>query len=66
MEDILNQNAKTILRLHSFENTDDEPIMIVNPANDRAIICSNIASKTNQTLIKTHTKTKGLDIELMR
>lgn len=66
MEEILTQNAKTILMLHSLKNTDDEPIMILNPSNDRAIICSNIASKTNQKLIKTQTKTKGLDIELTK
>ncbi|MFS4417908.1 hypothetical protein [Maribacter sp. 2307ULW6-5] len=66
MEEILTQNTKTILMLHSFENTDDEPIMIINSANDRAIICSNIASRINQKLIKTQTKTKGLDIELLR
>lgn len=66
MEEILTQNAKTTLMLHSLANTDNEPIMILNPSNDRAIICSNIASKTNQKLIKTQTKTKGLDIELTR
>jgi len=66
MEEILTKNAKATLSLYSFENTSDEPIMIVNDANNRAIICSNISSKTNQKLIATNTKTKDLDIELLR
>ncbi len=65
METVLNDNLKTILNIHILEDTDDEPIMIINKVNDRAIICSNIASKTNQNLISTKTKTKGYDIELI-
>ena len=40
--------------------------MIVNDANERAVICSNISSKTNQKLIANNTKTSGYDIELLR
>lgn len=64
METVLNDNLKTILNIHILEDTIEEPIMIINTVNDRAIICSNIASKTNQNLIYTKTKTKGYDIEL--
>lgn len=66
MEEILTNNEKTVLSLYNFENTRDEPIMIVNEANARAIICSNISSRTNQKLIADNTKTNGYDIELLR
>jgi hypothetical protein len=66
MEEILTNNENTVLSLHSFENTRNEPIMIVNNINDRAIICSNISSSTNQNLIVDNTKTNGYDIKLLQ
>lgn len=65
MENVLNDNLKTYLNIHTFENTVDEPILIINIVKNRAIICSNIASKTNQKLIEKRTQTKGYDIELV-
>ena len=66
MEEILTSNEKTVLSLYNFESTTNEPIMIVNDSNERAVICSNISSKTNQKLIADNTKTNGYDIELLR
>lgn len=66
MEETLTNNEKTVLSLYKFESTTNEPIMIENSTNKRAIVCSNISSKTNQKLITDYTKTNGYDIELLR
>ncbi|MDX1718822.1 MAG: hypothetical protein R3353_01580 [Salegentibacter mishustinae] len=65
MEKVLKTNYSKSLVLSFFEGTMFEPILMFNEENDRAIICSNILSKTNQKLIKEHTKTNEFDVNLV-
>jgi len=64
MEDILIENKLSVLYIHKIKGVDSEPIMVVNKENNRAFICSDITSKTNQKLIELKTQTTGIDIEL--
>jgi hypothetical protein len=65
MANILKEFSQIHLEIIHFVKLEDEPIMIFNKSNDRAIICSNISSKTNQKLILNKTETQGLDVKLI-
>ena len=65
MANILKEFGQIHLEIIHFVKLEDEPIMIFNKSNDRAIICSNISSKTNQKLILNKTETQGLDVKLI-
>lgn len=65
MAKILKEFSQSHLELIHFSELEDEPIMIFNKSNDRAVICSNISSKTNQKLIANKTQTEGLEVKLI-
>jgi hypothetical protein len=65
MSKILDDNNNEILELKWFDSLKNEPILIINNVNDRAIICSNISSPTNQKLINKKTKTSGTEITIV-
>ncbi|MCP4458317.1 MAG: hypothetical protein GY816_09895 [Cytophagales bacterium] len=53
MQDVLNDNQNTELKIFRI-NEEFEPILISNPQNGRAIICSDVKSKINQKMIESH------------
>lgn len=65
MAKILKEHNRTQLEVIYFSELENEPIVIMNKTNERAIICSNISSKTNQKLIDEKTKTENLKVKLI-
>lgn len=65
MAKILEEYSKSPLEVIHFLGIENEPILIINKTNDRAIICSNISSKTNQKLIEEKTKTENVEVKLI-
>jgi len=65
MSKILENYSHSSLEVKHFSGIENEPVLIINNANDRAIICSNISSQTNQNLIERKTKTEGIEVKLV-
>jgi hypothetical protein len=64
MEDIIHKNTSEILTLKTIGETFDSPLLIINPMNDRAFICSSVGNSLNQQLIKTKIKVENLTVNL--
>jgi len=65
MAKIIDSNMSTKLEVRKYYGTENEPVLIINNSNDRAIICSNISSQKNQKLIKQKTQTSGLEVKII-
>ena len=64
MDDIIQKHTSEILTLKTIGNTFDSPLLVINPTNDRAFICSSISNSLNQQLIKTKIKVDNLTVNL--
>ena len=64
MNDILKMNKLRNLIVYSYELKYDSPILVVNPKNNRAFICSSISNSLNQIIIKKRIKIKDLSVIL--
>ena len=64
MDDIIQKHTSEIVILKTIGNTFDSPLLVINPANDRAFICSAVSNSLNQQLIKTRIKVNNLTVNL--
>lgn len=64
MKDIIQIHTLDILTLNTIGSTFDSPLLIINPTNDRAFICSSISNSLNQQLIEAKIKVDNLTINL--
>lgn len=64
MVDIIQNHTSDILTLKTIGNTFDSPLLVINPINDRAFICSSVSNRLNQQLIKTKIKVDNLNVKL--
>jgi hypothetical protein len=52
------------LTLKTIGDTFDSPLLVINPINDRAFICSSVSNSLNQHLIKTKIIVDNLKVNL--
>lgn len=64
MDYIIQKYTSEILTLKTIGNTFDSPLLVINPENDRAFICSAVSNSLNQQLIKTRIKVDNLTVNL--
>lgn len=64
MDEIINQNLKNNIQLMSIDRDFTNPLLVSNPSNDRAFICSTVSNNVNQKLIDSETQTDGIIIKL--
>lgn len=64
MDDVIRNNTTGTVALKTIGNTFDSPLLVINPANDRAFICSSVSNSLNQELIKTKIKVNYLTVNL--
>jgi hypothetical protein len=64
MDDIIQVHTSEILTLKTIGNTFDSPLLVINPLNNRAFICSSINNSLNQKLIKTKINVNNLAVNL--
>lgn len=64
MKDIVKRNLENDIIIYSFKDKIYEPILLLNPSNNRAGIISHPKSKKNQDLVKNNIQVKGLDVSL--
>jgi hypothetical protein len=64
MDDIIQNYLSEILTLKTIGNNFDSPLLVINPINDRAFICSSVSNSLNQHLIKTKIKVDNLKVKL--
>lgn len=64
MEEIINKHINDILCVKAIGETFNSPLLVVNPVNDRAFICSSVENELNQKLINTRIVSKNLDVYL--
>ena len=64
MNDIIQNHTSEILTVKTIGNTFDSPLLVINPTNDRAFICSSVSNSLNQQLIKTKIKVDNLTVNL--
>lgn len=62
---IINQHFIEVLTIITIGSTFDSPLLIINPSNDRAFICSSVDNKSNQQLIKSKIKVDYLTVKLV-
>lgn len=65
MTEILENSLENKIDILSIGNDFNSPLLIINPINDRAFICSSVGSKLNQRLINKHIKTTNLVVNLI-
>ncbi len=65
METIINVHTNKVLTIKTIGDTFDSPLLIINPINDRAFICSSVSNTLNQQLIKTKIKVENLTVKLI-
>ena len=64
MVDIIQKHTSETLTLKSIGATFDSPLLVINPTNDRAFICSAVSNSLNQQLIKTKIEVEDLTVKL--
>lgn len=64
MDEIIQENISETLILKSIGDTFENPLLVINPLNERAFICSSVDNSLNQQLIKTRIKVDNLTINL--
>lgn len=64
MDEIIKSNISNTLILKTIGNTFDSPLLVINPINDRAFICSSVNNSLNQQLIKTKIIADNLTVNL--
>ncbi len=64
MKDIINRHTNEVLTVQTIGDSFDSPLLITNPKNDRAFICSSVSNSLNQQLIKTNIKVENLTVNL--
>lgn len=64
MDDIINENTENSVVVKSIGDTFDSPLLIINPDNDRAFICSSVSNSLNQQLIKSEVVIDNLTVKL--
>jgi len=64
MDQIIQKHTSETLVLKTIGNTFDSPLLVINPLNERAFICSSVNNSLNQQLIKTRIKVDNLTINL--
>jgi hypothetical protein len=66
MDEIINLHTEDILILKTIGNTLDSPLLVINPMNERAFICSFVSNSLNQQLINTKIKVENLTVKLKK
>lgn len=64
MESIVSQCYTQGLILKTIGDTFDSPLLVINPVNDRAFICSSVGNSLNQQLIKAKIRVDNLIVKL--
>lgn len=64
MSDILKLHKSKTVIIYSYEPNFDSPILVTNPKNGRAFICSSIENAINQRIIKQKIKINGLEVSV--
>lgn len=64
MDEIIQKNITETLVLKTIGDTFDSPLLVINPLNERAFICSSVSNSLNQQLIETKVKVDNLTINL--
>ena len=64
MDEIIQSHTSEILTLKTIGNTFDSPLLVINPINDRAFICSSVSNNLNQQLTKTKVKVDNINVKL--
>jgi hypothetical protein len=65
MNDIIKNYKSEVLELKTIGKTYDSPLLVINPINDRAFICSSVSNSLNQQLINTKIKVDNLTVNLI-
>lgn len=63
-EDIIQKHTSKTMTLKTIGATFESPLLVINPINDRAFICSSVSNKLNQHLIKTKIQVDNLTVKL--
>lgn len=64
MAEIFNKHATEVLTLKTIGVTFDSPLLVINPINNRAFICSSVSNQFNQQLIRTRVQVDNLIVKL--
>lgn len=64
MDQIINQNLENTVVVKIIGESYDSSVLIINPDNDRAFICSSVSNNLNQQLIKSQIQIKDLTVKL--
>lgn len=64
MDEIIQNHTSEIVTLKTIGNSLDSPLLVINPINERAFICSSVGNSLNQQLIKTKIKVNNLTVNL--
>jgi hypothetical protein len=64
MSDIIEENNNKTVTVKAIGDSYDSPLLITNPDNNRAFICSSVSNSLNQHLIKSHIQINDLSIKL--
>lgn len=64
MSKILNDCTENVVSVSAIGSGFNSPLLVINPSNQRAFICSSVSNKLNQEMIKRKITIKGLNVNI--